>query len=134
MFVNRLLFLVTILPNITLITFSYMPSCTANNLHKGMMQGVLVCHQRGLTVTTAMMDNQFDPLCGIIGDIDSNVTATAEHASLIECCIQMIKKQVRVQRSQLPFSRLPVQVVIGLVLFCVFLINAFPHRIACPKH
>lgn len=44
-----------------------------------------------MTVTTAMVDNQFDPLHGLVGDVDLNVMAAAEHAPEIERCIRMIK-------------------------------------------
>ncbi len=56
-------------------------------LQKGMLQIVLVYHQHRLTVTTAMLDNQFDPLWGLVGDVFLNVTVAAEHALEIECCI-----------------------------------------------
>ncbi len=79
-FVNGLPFLVTISRNITLITVSYMPSRTAEALHKGMLQVISVYRRRGMSVTTAMIDNQFDPLRGLVGDVDLNVTAAAEHA------------------------------------------------------
>ncbi len=77
---------------------------------------VLVYCHRGLTVTTAMVNGQFDPLCGKIGDVDLNVTVVAQHAPEIDRCIQMVKERVRSQRSRLPFSQLPACVVIGLVL------------------
>ncbi len=92
------------------------------------MQIVSVYCRRGLKVTTAMVDNQFNPLRDTIGDVDLNVTAAAEHAPEIERCIRLIKERVRVQKCRLPFSSLPARIVIGLVSFCVFWINAFPHK------
>jgi len=142
-------FLVSISRNITLITVTYMPSRTTADLKKGMTQIVLVYWRRGLTVTTAMVDNQFNPLRGLVGDVDLNITTAAEHAPEVERCIGMIKERVRAQKCRLsftwfpaqmviglwvraqkcrlPFTRFPVQVVIGLVSFCVLRINAFPH-------
>lgn len=87
MFVNGLPFLVSISRNITLITVSYMPSRTAEDLRKGMRQIVSLYERRGLVVTTAMVDNQFNPLRGLIGTVDLNVTAASEHAPEIERCI-----------------------------------------------
>ncbi len=70
-----------------LITVSYMPSQKTADLRKWIMQILSVYHQRGLTVTTAMVDNQFDFLQGVIGDVDFNVTAATKHAPEIERCI-----------------------------------------------
>ncbi len=61
MFVNGLP-LVSLNWNITLITVSYMPSCMIVDLWKGMMQIVLIYCWQELTVTTVMVNNQFDPL------------------------------------------------------------------------
>jgi len=102
MFVNRLPFLVLISRNITLITVTYMPSQTTADLNKGMKQIVSVYQRRGLTVTTAMVDNQFNPLRGLVGDVDLNVTAAAEHAPEVERCIRMIKERVRAQKCRMP--------------------------------
>ncbi len=115
MFVNGLPFLVLILQNITIVTVLYMPLRTADNLCKGMLQVVAVYQWRGLTVTTAMVDNQFHPLQGMIGDVDLNITAATEHALEIECCIQPMKEHIRTQKSHMPFSWLLAQMVIGLV-------------------
>ncbi len=93
MFGNGLSFLLSISWNITLITVSYMPSCTVVDLQKGMMQIALVCHWQGLSVTPALVDNQFDPLWDTIGNVNLNVTAAAEHTPEIECCIRMIKER-----------------------------------------
>ncbi len=128
MFINGLPFLVSISRNITLITVSYMPSRKTEDLRQGMQQIISVYQRRGLTVTTAMLDNQFDPLWGLLGTVDLNVTAAAEHAPEIERCIRMIKERIRAQKCRLPYARLPACVLIGLVSFCVFWINAFPHK------
>ncbi len=77
MFVSGLPFLVSTLWQITLVTVTYMPLQTTTSLQKGMEQIVSVYHCRGLTVTTAMVDNQFDPLCRSIGTADLNVTVAA---------------------------------------------------------
>jgi len=127
MFVNGLSFFVSISRNITLITVTYMPSRTTADLKKGMTQIVLVYRRRGLTVTTAMVDNQFNPLRGLVGDVDLNITKAAKHAPEVERCIGMIKERVRAQKCRLSFTWFPAQMVIGLVSFCVFRINAFPH-------
>ncbi len=84
-----------------------MPSQQIKDLKKGMQQIVSVYHRRGLTVTTAMVDNQFDSLWGLVGDVDLNVTAAAEHAPEIERCIWMIKERVWAQKCCLPFSWFP---------------------------
>ena len=128
MFVNALSFLVSISRNLALITVSYLASRGFDALKKGMMQIVAAYHRRGFNVTTAMVDNQFNPLRGLIGDVDLNVTAAAEHAPEIERCIRTIKDRARAQKCRLPFSCFPARVVIGLVSFCVFWLNAFPSK------
>ncbi len=40
----------------------------------------------------------------------------------------MIKERVLAQKCCLPFNRFPAQVLIRPVSFCVFWINAFPHK------
>ena len=85
-------------------------------------------------MTTAMVDNEFDVLRGLIGDVDLNVTAAAEHAPEIERCIRTIKERVRAQKCRLPFSRMPARVVIGLGSFCVFWINTYPHANSLSKN
>ncbi len=59
---------------------SYMPLRTTKDLCKGMAQIVSVYPRRGLTVTTAMVDSQFNPLQGWVGDVDLIITAAAGHA------------------------------------------------------
>mmetsp|Transcript_9738 Transcript_9738/g.19457 ORF Transcript_9738/g.19457 Transcript_9738/m.19457 type:complete len:385 (+) Transcript_9738:661-1815(+) len=121
MFVNGLPSLVSISHHITLIAVSYMPSQTSADLCKGMLQIVSVYCCRGLTVTTAMVDNQFNPLRCLIGDVDLNVTAASEHAPEIKQCKRLIKECVCAQKCCVPFSQLPTRVVIGRVSSCVFL-------------
>ena len=128
MFVNGLAFLVSVSRGLTLVTVSYLATRDVAALRRGMLQIVSVYRRRGFRVHTAMVDNQFDPLRGQVGDVDLNVTAAAEHAPEIERAIRTIKERVRAQKCRLPFSRLPARVVINLVSFCVFWINAYPHK------
>lgn len=75
-----------------------------------------------------MVDGQFNPLKGEIGDVVLNISAAGEHVPEIERAIRTIKEHVRGQKSCLPYTRLPAHLIIGLVLFSVFWINAVPHK------
>ncbi len=128
MFVNGIPFLVTISRNITLLTVEYLTDMNDDTLRDGLISVVQYYHWRGMRVETAMVDGQFDSLQGTIGDVDLNIKAAAEHAPEIERAIRTIKELVRAHKSRLPYRKLPALLVIGLVLFSVFWINAFPHK------
>ncbi len=83
---------------------------------------------KGLTATSVMVKNQYDPLCGSVCNVDLNVSVAAKHAPEIESCIRTIEEPISAQKSCLPFSGLPVWVVISLVSFFVLWINPFPHK------
>jgi len=56
-----------------------------------------------------------------------NIAAQNEHVPIIERYIRVVKDRVRSCYSQLPFLRVPKQIVIHLIYNTVFWMNAFPH-------
>jgi hypothetical protein len=87
MFVSSVLFLVSALRNINLITIKHAPDQKASKLGYLLMCFVCVYARAGFTVQTILMDSGFDKVKGHVPHINMNATAAAEHVDKFECCI-----------------------------------------------
>lgn len=79
----------------------------------------------------ALMDGQFEPLCGdlaALGSILLNTTSNNKHVPKIEQYICTVKEHTCAIYNTLPFKRMPGQMIIEMVSLSVFWLNAFPMR------
>ena len=72
------------------------------------------------------MDGQFQPMENQITGlgITLNICSRAEHVSKIERNIRTVKERVRGVYNTLPFKKMPGRLIIELVKFCIFWLNA----------
>lgn len=92
MFVQGLLFLITLLTNVNLITLEYLLEMESANIITGMGNAIQVYQNKGMESTTALVDPQFDTAQGLLGSTDLNVVGAKEHVSTIERKIRLIKE------------------------------------------
>ena len=129
MFVNNLPFLITMSRNIRYVTVEHIKSRTVNRLCKGIIRVLRLYGRAGLTVQTAMMDLEFEPVKEpLLDKVVVNTSAAKEHVAEIERCIRTTKEKCRCTVSMLPFSVLPKLVVINIVYHEVMWTNAFPNK------
>jgi hypothetical protein len=80
------------------------------------------------------MDMEFEPLVGITNEIVVNTTVAREHVGNIKRSIRSIKDQGRCIVSELPYNdNMPDQIVIHLLYFVVFWMNAMPSDNGAPE-
>ena len=83
----------------------------------------------GLTVQTALLDIEFEPVKEpLLNKVVVNTSAAKEHVAEIERCIRTVKEKCRCTVSTLPFTVLPKLVVINIVYHEVMWANAFPNK------
>ena len=69
----------------------------------------------GLTVQTALLDIEFEPVKEpLLDKVVVNTSAAKEHVAEIERCIRTMKEKCRCTVSTLPFEVLPKLVVISI--------------------
>ena len=73
-----------------------------------------------------MMDQEFDKFKDTCKMVEINTTAARKHVSKIERYIRLIKERSRALVSDLPFTKLPCQVVIHHVYFDILWLNSLP--------
>ena len=127
MFVNGWPFLTTFSRRIRMITAEYTPSRKAKQLASCLTKVINVYTRGGYTVNVVLMDQEFDKVEELIPQVECNTTAAREHVGDIERQHRTIKERARTVRSSLPFTYLPKDIVIHLVYFACFWLNAFPH-------
>jgi len=80
------------------------------------------------------MDGEFAPLAEdlLSMGIALNMTAANEHVPKVERQIRVIKERVRCTRHTMPFTQVPVVILIQLVYHSVMWLNAFPPKVVYP--
>ena len=127
MFVNGLPFFVTLSRDIKLVSVEFLPSRTADQLCSSLRKVIRIYRRGGYMIRTSLMDMEFEPLVDILDEIVVNTTAAREHVGDIERSIRSIKDRGRCIVSELPYNDcMPDQVVIHLIYFVVFWMNAMP--------
>mmetsp|Transcript_1688 Transcript_1688/g.3611 ORF Transcript_1688/g.3611 Transcript_1688/m.3611 type:complete len:966 (+) Transcript_1688:108-3005(+) len=126
--VGGLPFLVTASLKLDLITVEYLNTMKVKQLTEALGRAPRVYHNKGMRVVTAMTDNQFNPVRGLLGSADLNTTAANEHVPVIERKIRVIKERYCALRSTLPYPRLPARFIIEAIVFCVMWLNAVPSK------
>ena len=78
------------------------------------------------------MDGEFQAILPLLADWpeapEPNLTAANEHVPQSEQRIRVVKERVRATRHRMPYSLLPLLVLINLVLTCGRMLNNFPAR------
>jgi hypothetical protein len=80
----------------------------------------------GFVVQTTMMDMEFDKLKNLLHHIALNTAASREYVGEIEQQIRVIKESARGMFNTLLYKKLPRQMVIELLHFCVMWMSSFP--------
>ena len=73
------------------------------------------------------MDMEFVKIKELVPLVEVNTTAVREHVAVIEQKICHIKGRVQARASEYPFKWISVIVLVHIVCFCVFWLNAFPN-------
>jgi hypothetical protein len=126
MFVNGLPFLVSISQKIKFTTGEYLIGRKQNHLVNSIRKIINLYKQRGLRIETALSHREFECLRGDLPEINLNNTAASEHVPDIEQQIRVLKERSRAIRSTLPFKTIPGRIIIELVYYADFWLNAFP--------
>jgi hypothetical protein len=127
MFVNGLPLLVSISRKIKFTTVEYLIGRKQHHLVNSIRKIINLYKQRGFTIETALMDREFECLRGDLPEINLNTTAASKRArSGCRTTNTSAKRTVRAIRSTLPFKAIPGRIVIELVYYAAFWLNAFP--------
>jgi acetolactate synthase regulatory subunit len=91
-------------------------------------QVLSVYKKRGFVVTTLHMDGEFETLRGELADLQVtlNTASNDEHVPEVERHIRTLKERVRCVYNTLPFTRMPMRMVVEMVYFSNFWLNSFP--------
>jgi hypothetical protein len=101
----------------------------APTLLNAMKQVQNIYAQRGFRIITAVMDGQFEPLRGDLAGINIGLQTAGhdDHVPEIERYIRTIKERARAIHNTLSFQKMPSRMIIEMVYYCNFWLNAFPH-------
>ncbi|KAL7463249.1 hypothetical protein ACHAXS_003633 [Conticribra weissflogii] len=122
MFVDGVPVLVTASQCIKFITVKHMPQQTVYHFKQSLLRMMQVYARAGCTVQTILIDRQFEPL-------KQQVEHTSlEHIGEIEHTLRVINEHARAITSGLPYQRMPKRILIELINFVVFWLNAFPAK------
>jgi hypothetical protein len=128
MFVNKILFFMTISRNICFATSKSLANQSSKTIMVAIKKVHQVYSQRGFHITQMMMDSQFENLCGDLADlhIGLNTVSNNKHVPDIERHIQTMKERMRSKWNMLPFKRMPTRLTIEMVSASTFWWNSFP--------
>ena len=124
MFVCGFSFLVTYSRNIKLTTTEFIPTCTAEQLAKSLMQVVYGYARGGFLVNLALIDIEFEKIKEELLPVEVNTTAAREHVPKIEGKIRTMKERVRSATSDSPFDPIPRMILIQTVYTIIMWLNA----------
>ena len=127
--VNRTLFFISVSRHIHFATSEMITDQKVTTLLSSIKQVQKHYAQRGFRVVTILLDGQFEPLRGDLSDLNIALQTCArdDHIPEAERHIRTIKERARAIYNTLPFQRLPVRMIIELIHYCTFWLNAFPH-------
>ena len=128
MFVNGVAFLITLSRQIRLVTIEHVPSRTALQLSNSLTKVKQLYGRGGFTVKIILMDMEFTKIENDMEDVVINTTAAREHVGEIERQIRTVKERARCVISTLPYKYLHHQLIIHLIYFVTFWLNAFPNK------
>jgi hypothetical protein len=93
MFVNKIVFLTTLLQELWLATVKQLPTHTAQQLNSSLTKIVWLYSCTGFIIKVVMMDQEFDKFEDEINMVEIYTTAVCKHIGKIECFIQTIKER-----------------------------------------
>ena len=134
MFVNNVEFLVTLSRKIKLLTFEHLKSRSANQLVNSLkhVMRLYVCNNQH--VTTILTDMEFTSIIEpLLGKTVINTKAAREEVAEIERSIRTVKERGREVVITIPFDVLLKLIIINVIKFGVFWINAFPVKNGCSE-
>jgi hypothetical protein len=111
-FTNGAPFLVSMSPNIHLITIEHAPHCTAAKLGYLLECIVRKYARASFTIQTILMGNEFEKVKDNILMVNFNTPAAGEHIREIKRCISIIEEQSWGIVCTLPYPKLPQQMLI----------------------
>ena len=129
-FVNQVPFFATVSDHIKFTTAEHIVSRKSHQLVQASKHVQALYAARGFSVKYMLMDGEFVPIkhelasAGII----LNTTSANEHVPKIERQIRVIKERVRATRHTLPFTMIPLTMLIELIYSSILWINAFPPK------
>lgn len=131
MFVNGMVFFVTLSINIRYFTSQQLNNRYKSTLISALLRVIAVYHKIGFIVIMCYMDGQFecmreDLLQQIFG-VELNTCGPDEHVPEIERGIRIIKERVRATLLILLFKTIPISMVVHSVLFTFMWLN-FSHQ------
>jgi hypothetical protein len=129
-FVNKAPFFATISHHLKFTTAEHISNRKLPQLIQASKNVQDIYKARGFQVKYMLMDGEFVPMkldlasAGIV----LNTTAANEHVPRIERQIRVIKERVRATRHTLPFTVIPLTMLVAMVYTSVLWINAFPPK------
>ena len=129
-FVNQLPFFTTLGQHLLFNTIQHLLNRRAKTIIAAIITVQRLYRARGFILMRLNVDNEFMNLtleCLGIG-ITLNVAATIEYVPAMEHRIRVIKERVRATHHTLPYKCMPKIMVVELVKFSVFWLNAFPAK------
>ncbi|KAL7460338.1 LOW QUALITY PROTEIN: hypothetical protein ACHAXS_000795 [Conticribra weissflogii] len=124
MFVDGVPVLVTVSRGIKFITIEHTPQQTVHQLKQSLMRVMQIYARAGFTVQTILVDGQFELLKQQLFKLN-NTTASSEHVGEVESTLRVIKERARATTLGLPYRKMPKRILIELINFAVFWLNAF---------
>ena len=109
MFVNGIVFLVSVSRKINLITIEHAPTRMASRLGSLLDRIIPVYNKAGFTVQLILMDNEFKKIRDHVPTVNLNTPAASKQVGEIERCIRVIKERARGIVCTLPFPHFPQQ-------------------------
>jgi hypothetical protein len=127
--VNRIPFFATISHHLRFCTSEMVTNQKAPTLLDSIKQVRNFYAQRGFRIVNCIMDGQFETLRGELADLNIALETCGhdDHVPEIERHIRTLKERARAVYNTLPFQRLPARMIIELIYYCTFWLNAFPH-------
>merc|ERR1711884_440630 len=108
----------------------HLPDHKKVTIFKACEKMVMQYRQRGFIVKYMWADNEFECLREDLLSIGVTlyICAANEHISFIERDVRTVKQRYRSIRHSLPYTTMPSLMVIHLVMFVYFWLNAFPPK------
>lgn len=128
MFINKMVFLVTISRHIKFGTVEVMANRKAKTILKSVLNVHRLYKKRGFRIKIGLMDNEFEPLRSDFADIgiELNIAARDEHVPEIERYIRTVKERTRCVYNTLPYKLVPNMMLVEMVQMSIFWLNSFP--------
>ena len=131
-FVSKIPFFVMLSRKIDFTTSTHLDNRKLEEVYKAIKIVLALYQQRGLKVTTVSANGEFEPLAALMSADphapNINLAAQGEHVPEIEQRICVIKERARALQHSLPFTRIPLIMIINLVLHVTKQLTYFPTK------